>query len=121
MFTTIPLKSLLQDKTRCISCNKKIRSPIKADYYDVSRYKMGRLISNELYTSSYDVNDIDDHVYDYKCNSCISDREYNMTDKYNITHPIREESLLSWIDVKSPHIIVKGIIQSYNKGEQVNQ
>jgi len=30
--------------------------------------------------------------------------------------------MIMWIDgVKSPHITVKGIIQSYNKGEQVNQ
>ena len=90
MLTTIPLKSLLQDRTRCISCNKKIRSQITADYYVSGRYDMGRWISNELYTSSYDVNNIDSHVYDYKCNSCISDRGYNMSDKYNITHPIKE-------------------------------
>ena len=30
-------------------------------------------------------------------------------------------SLLQWIDVKSPHITVKGIISEHNKGEQVNQ
>jgi hypothetical protein len=28
---------------------------------------------------------------------------------------------LQWIDVKSPHITVKGIIQSYIKGDKVNQ
>lgn len=119
MFTTIPLKSLLQDRTRCISCDKKIYRWVKMCY--TSNRSDSILVDSHYCYSSRDVDNIDGHVYDYKCASCISDRDYNMTDRYNITHPIREDNLLSWIDVKSPHITVKGIISEHNKGDKVNQ
>ena len=41
-------------------------------------------------TSSFDVNRIDGFVYDYKCHTCVSDRDYNMGNRYNETHPIKE-------------------------------
>ena len=30
-------------------------------------------------------------------------------------------NIIMWIDVKSPHITVKGIISEHNKGDKVNQ
>ena len=43
---------------------------------------------NVIKTSS-EIEDVND-VYDYKCNTCVSDRDYNMSNRYNITHPIKE-------------------------------
>jgi len=77
MFTTIPLPSLTTNREMCISCNKRIH--VKVEY--VSEFDR---------TSSYDVNDIEGHVYDYKCHTCVSDRDYNMGNRYNETHPIKE-------------------------------
>lgn len=65
MFTTIPLPSLYRSKHVCVSCDKWIRFDLFGEF---------------------NVND----VYDYKCNTCVSDRDYNMSDRYNLTHPIRE-------------------------------
>ena len=65
MFTTIPLPSLYRNRHECVSCNKYIK-------YDLF--------------GEFNVNDI----YDYKCNTCVQDRDYNMSDRYNITHPIKE-------------------------------
>ena len=77
MFTTIPLPSLFTNRERCISCNKRIHARVE-------------YMSEFDRTSSFDVNRIDGFVYDYKCHTCVSDRDYNMSDRYNITHPVRE-------------------------------
>jgi len=75
MFTTIPLVSLIRPDTLCVSCNKCIRTSIVGDQRpNLYEYK------------EFDVHEF----YDYKCNSCISDRDYNMSNRYNMTHKIKE-------------------------------
>jgi len=65
MFTTIPLPSLFRNNSYCVSCDKMIRYVLFGEF---------------------NVND----TYDYKCNSCISDRQYNMGNRYNKTHAQKE-------------------------------
>ena len=91
ILTTIPLVSLIRPHDLCVSCNKKI---YKFDrmYYEDSVYGKweGKWIDTRLFNSSNDVERIEGHVYDYKCAKCCSDRDYNMSDRYNTTHPIKE-------------------------------
>lgn len=73
---TIPLPSIIRPDTLCVSCDKRIRTSI------IGNKKYSTFIYRE-----YNVNDI----YEYKCNSCISDRDYNMSDRYNETHQYQED------------------------------
>ena len=83
-------------------------------YYEDSGYGKweGKWIDTRLFNSSNDVERIEGHVYDYKCNKCCSDRDYNMSDKYNISHPIKEYMGEIMMNGESIHTI---------KGEKVNQ
>ena len=89
IFTTIPLPSIVRSNSRCICCNRKIKME-KQMYYESNQTKGSKVHNIYDYVSSDDVNYIDGHVYDYKCNRCCTDRDYNMSDRYNITHPIKE-------------------------------
>lgn len=75
---TIPLPSIIRPDTLCVSCDKRIRTSI------IGNKKYSTFIYRE-----YNVNDI----YEYKCNSCISDRDYNMSDRYNETHQYQEDKI----------------------------
>ena len=68
MLTTIPLLSLYRNKNKCTSCDTTIRFE---------------------HIGNFNIHDI----YSYKCNTCVSDREYNMSNRYNKTHPQREYML----------------------------
>ena len=97
ILTTIPLVSLIRPDTLCVSCNKRIRTSI------IGNKKYSTFIYRE-----FNIHDI----YEYKCNSCISDRDYNMSDKYNLSHPIKEYMGEIMMNGESIHTI---------KGEKVNQ
>ena len=92
ILTTIPLVSLIRPDTLCVSCNKRIKMERQTYYESGGKYDnwCGRVHMVYEYISSNDVERIEGHVYDYKCSKCCSDRDYNMSDKYNITHPIKE-------------------------------
>jgi hypothetical protein len=75
----ITLKSLCT----CVSCESKIRSMYKSEASEYREYDWNNIIKN-----SYDVDNVEGHVYDYKCASCVSDREYGA--RYNRLHPIKE-------------------------------
>jgi len=97
ILTTIPLVSLIRPDTLCVSCDKRIRTSI------IGNKKYSTFIYRE-----FDVNDI----YEYKCNSCVSDRDYNMSDRYNDSHPIKEYM---------GEIMMNGESFHKNIGDKVNQ
>ena len=114
MLTTISLVSLIRPHDLCVSCNKKIKTERQTFYESGNKFNRwnGRVLMIYDYISSNDVERIEGHVYDYKCNKCCSDRDYNMSDKYNISHPIKEYMGEIIMNGESIHTI---------KGEKVNQ
>ena len=92
----IPLRSLFRSKDKCVSCDKRISDV--SGYIADNDYYVGTLEWNSNWQSFNDnhatlVDNDDGHIYDYKCKSCIADREYNMGNRYNKTHPQREYML----------------------------
>ena len=88
----IPLISLFRRKDICLSCDKRIKD---VSGYIIDNYHTHTLKWNctwESFNSNHAtlVDSDDGHIYDYKCKSCIADREYNMGNKYNKTHPQKE-------------------------------